>query len=123
MALIEPMIGDCGISRVLAELNASPVVPLGWRRVMYSAIDHLRASSASDEKIEIAERMSVSLLKLDWAVQKGDRERQDHARQQLSELGDRWHDMSSFQSADDVLELQEVETINEALERLNRRSL
>jgi hypothetical protein len=123
MSLIETMDGYSGVSSVLDKLTTSLVTPVGWRWEIYSAIDHLRASSAPEEQIDIAERISATLLKLDWAIQRGDGEKQEKARQQLSILGASWHSASAPQSLDEVLELREVETINQSLARLNGRSM
>jgi hypothetical protein len=119
MSMIETIGRSGGTASLLAELTMAQVPPAGWRRVIYAAIDQLQASSAPDEQINVAERISVSLLQLEWAVQRGDDAKQDKARQQLSALRDSWHLASAPQLQDDVLELREVETISEALERLN----
>lgn len=123
MSLIETIDGCSGVSSVLYKLTTSPVAPVGWRGTIYSAIDHLRASSAPEEQIDIAERISATLLKLDWAIQRGDGEKEEKARQQLSILNESWHSASAPQTLNEVLELREIETINEALERINRRSM
>ena len=121
MSMIEAIGMSGGTSSQLAELTLSPVPPAGWRGVIYSAIDHLKASSAPDEQVNIAERISVALLQLEWAIQRGDDTKQDKAQQQLRILGDSLHSANAPQLQDDVLELREVETITEALERLNRQ--
>ncbi len=119
MSMIETIGRSGGTSSLLAELTMSPVPPAGWRGVIYSEIDHLQASSAPDEQVNVAERISVTLLQLEWAIQRGDDTKQDKARQQLRILGDSLHSAYAPQLQDDVLELREVETITEALERLN----
>lgn len=119
MSMIEAIGRSDGTNSPLVELTMLPVPPAGWRGVIYSEIDHLQASSAPANKINVAERISVTLLQLEWAVQKGDEAKQDKARQQLSELRESWQSASAPQLQDDVLELREVESITEALERLN----
>lgn len=116
MSLLETTDRYIGISGWLDELTSLSGPPAGWRGLIYSVIDHLRNSSAFDEQIDIAERISVTLLQLDWAIQRGDSEKQEKARQQLSTLSDSWHSAFALRSLDDVLELQEVEIIKEALE-------
>ena len=121
MSLVVSMNGYSQVCRVLDELSTPSVTPVGWRGPIYSAIDHLRASSAPAEQVELAERISVTLLQLDWAILKGDAAKQESVREQLSTLNEKWRSTSSVQAPDEVLELREVESINETLERLNQR--
>ena len=121
MSLVVSMDGYSQVCRVLDELTTPAVTPVGWRGPIYSAIDHLRASSAPAEQVELAERISVTLLQLDWAILKGDGAKQEIVREQLSTLGKKWRSTSGVETLDEVLELREAETINEALERLNQR--
>ncbi len=121
MSVIETIGMSGGTNNLLVELTMLSVPPVGWRRVIYSAIDHLHASSAPDKQVNVAERISVTLLQLEWAIQRGDDTKRDKARQQLRSLGDSLHSAYGPQLQDDVLELREVETITEALERLNHQ--
>lgn len=123
MSMIEAIGRSDGTRNLLTELTMAQVPPAGWRRLIYSAIDHLQASSAPDEQINVAERISVTLLQFEWAIQRGDDAKQDKAQQQLSALCDSWNLASAPQFQDDVLELREVETISEALEGLNGQNL
>lgn len=78
--------GFDSVSELLDELSNAPATALNWRRTLYPLIEHLRAASAPADQIDFAERLSVTLLKLDWAIQKGDSEKQEGARQKLGEL-------------------------------------
>ena len=119
MSLIEPMNRYGDIIRAVAELTNLSVPPAGWRGVIFPAIDHLRASSAPGEMIEAAERISVALLQLDWAVHRSDVAKQENVRENLSMLCESWRSVFAPQSVDEALELGEFETISEVLERLN----
>ena len=46
--------------------------PLDWRKPLYAAIDELHAAAAPEEQIRIAERSSIVLLQLDWAILRRD---------------------------------------------------
>ena len=123
MSVIATMDGYSEICSVLDAVTSSSDRPASWRSAIYAAIDHLHASSAPDEEIETAERISVNLLKLEWAIQKGDTQKQETARQQLTKLGDAWRSGAATQSMSSDLQLPESESINDVLERLNRRSM
>ena len=86
MSLSSTTDGFDKVSGLLNELSTAPATTVNWRRTLYPLIEHLRAASAPAEQIEFAERLSVTLLKLDWAIQKGDSEKQEGARQRLGEL-------------------------------------
>ena len=104
----------CGL---IDEFAASSITPVGWRRTVYPAIEELRSASAPAEQVSMAERLSVTLLKLDWAILKGDNEKQERARQKLNELSETLHGKPTLASS------QQTETLTEGLERINRRSL
>lgn len=112
----------CSVLNGLADAAAHPA---NWRKPIYSAIDELHALPATQDQIGIAERISIALLKLDWAILNGDSDKEENARQQLAALGETWRSMADAiqanHSVDDVLDLLEVNSITEALERINQR--
>jgi hypothetical protein len=111
------------VCNVLDELADSAGRPINWRRPVYAAIDELRAIDAPAEQIDTAERLSIALLKLDWAIQKSDGERQEELREQLAELGETWRSQSEAapMAQDDVMDAEEVGSVTAALERITQR--
>ena len=87
MSLSSTVDGYVNVCNLLDELSQSTETPVNWRRTLYPAIEQLRAASAPAEQIDVADLLSVTLLKLDWAILKGDGEKQARARQKLGELG------------------------------------
>jgi len=123
MSVVSTMDGYNEVCSVLDSVATSSDRPANWRNAIYVAIDQLRASSASDDKIETAERISINLLKLEWAVQMGDKEKQEKVRMQLSELSEAWRSGGASQFEITDMQVPEHESINDVLERLNRRSM
>lgn len=111
------------ICNVLAELEDSNARTVNWRKPVYEALDELRAIGAPADQVETAERISIALLKLDWAIQKGDSEKQDEVREQLAGLGETWRGMAETTpvAEEDVLEGYDVGPVTEALERITQR--
>ena len=114
--------GHIAVCNVLDELaNATHIT--NWRRPVYEAIDELRAMGAPSDQIETAERISITLLKLDWAIQTRDSEKQEELREQLAELGETWQSMGESMPAtsDDVDYAEEMGSVTAALERITQR--
>jgi hypothetical protein len=111
------------ICTVLDELDDAATRPVHWRKPVYEAIDELRAISAPAEQIDTAERIAIALLKLDWAIQGKDSEKQTQVREQLAALAETWRTLDEATPAthEDVLDTCEVGPVTEALERINQR--
>jgi hypothetical protein len=111
------------VCNVLDELADSAGRPINWRKPVYEAIDELRAIGAPAEQIDNAERISIALLKLDWAVQKGDSEKQEQVREQLAALGETWRGNGEATpvAESEVVEAYDVGPATEAIERIVQR--
>jgi hypothetical protein len=59
---------------------------------MFSALDHLRGMRAPRADLELAERISVTMHKLEWAIRSGDVADQVRLRAELETLGSDWLD-------------------------------
>lgn len=68
---------------VLDEILSSAIVPPGAHGAMFAAIDELKSSAAPDEERIIAERISVEMHKLEWAIRRADSDASAAARDQL----------------------------------------
>lgn len=111
------------ICNMLDELADNSVRTINWRKPVYAAIDELRAMAAPVEQIGTAERISIALLKLEWAIQKEDGEKEEQVRAQLAGLGEAWRSMvETFPATeDDMIDEQEVGSVTAALERIAQR--
>ena len=111
------------VGNILDELADTAMRNLHWRRPVYAAIDELRAMAAPTEQIELAEKLSIALLKLDWAIQKNDAEKEEHVREQLAGLGEAWRSMAEIVpvTEDDMIDEREVGSVTAALERIAQR--
>jgi hypothetical protein len=74
------------VYQVLDEVLASTAVPANARRTMFSVVDGLRSNSAQAEEVRRAERVSVELHKLEWALRQGDSQSATTARSGLASL-------------------------------------
>jgi hypothetical protein len=83
--------GYAQVGMVLNALNTSSTLSPGLKGYLFTAIDNLRDASAHSDKLDIAERISLVALQLDWAVLKRDADKENAARLALSELSDLWH--------------------------------
>ena len=108
------------VGMVLDALNASPTLSPGLKGYLYAAIDNLRDVSAPSNKLIIAERISLVALQLDWAVLKGDADKEKAARLELSELNVAWHSSPAAMSLQDDAALDdpfESDGIDSVLQR------
>ena len=112
-----------GVCSVLDELTDPAIRTVNWRKPVYAAIDELRAMAAPAEQIDAAERIAIALLKLDWAIQGQDSGKQEQVREQLAALAENWRAMGEADPApaENVLNMQEVGPVTEALEQINQR--
>ena len=124
MSLIETNDANDPIGRVIDRLSHSSGIHVDWRKAIYAEIDKLRERSGPKERIDTAERISIALLQLDWAILRGDKEKEDKARKSLASLGNIWRSMSDptrnleSVSLEEVLEPCEVESITAEIERI-----
>ncbi len=111
------------VCTMLEELADTSMRTINWRKPVYAAIDELRVVAAPAEQIEVAEKLSIALLKLDWAIQKQDAGKEEHVREQLACLGEAWRAMAEALPAteDDMIDEQEVGSVTAALERIAQR--
>ncbi len=79
------------VYQVLDQVCFTGSVAAGARGSIYSAIDRLRSLDAPVEQISTAERISVGIHKLEWAILKGNRAEEEAAREELQVLGAQWH--------------------------------
>ncbi len=86
----KPLTSYESICQVLDNAAEASVRPLDWRKPLYAAIDQLHATGAPEEQIRIAERISIVLLKLDWAILRRDSDKAAATRRELTELGESW---------------------------------
>lgn len=111
------------VCHVIDRLADPAIRTINWRKPVYEAIDELRGMSAPADQIDTAQRLSIALLKLEWAVQKGDADKEEQARAQLAALGEAWRGMAEAVPVedDDAIDSREVGSVTEALERINQR--
>ena len=86
----KPLMSYEAICQVLDDAAEVAGRPLDWRKPLYAAIDELHAAAAPEEQIRIAERISILLLQLDWAILRRDSDKAAAARSELAELGETW---------------------------------
>lgn len=86
----KPLMSYEAICQVLDAATEAAGRPLDWRKPLYAAIDELHAAAAPAEQIRIAERISIILLQLDWAILRRDGDKAAAARGELVELGETW---------------------------------
>ncbi|MFL6736165.1 MAG: hypothetical protein ACJ8F4_03795 [Sphingomonas sp.] len=78
------------VYQVLDEVLGQNCVPRGARAAMFAVVDKLRAATAAEEDIRRAERISVEMHKLEWALRRGDAAGTNSAHEQLKALAAEW---------------------------------
>ena len=78
------------IYRVLDEVCFSDTTPAGARGAIYRSIDGLRQVGAPAEHVALAERISLLLHKLEWAVRGNDEAEAEAIRKELQITGASW---------------------------------
>jgi hypothetical protein len=96
----KPLMSYEAICQVLDDAAEVAGRPLDWRKPLYAAIDELHAAAAPEEQIRIAERISIVLLRLDWAILRRDSDKAAAARSELAELGETWRALVGAESLD-----------------------
>ncbi len=80
------------VYQVVEELCSGSCPPAGLAGTMYAAIDNLRQMEAPRDDVSLAERISVAMHKLEWAIRGRDSAAQDRLRAELQALGSDWLD-------------------------------
>jgi hypothetical protein len=80
------------VYQVLDEVLAQRCVPTGARAAMFTVVDELRAAVGDVEEIRRAERISVEMHKLEWALRHGDAPATQAAHDRLKALAAEWID-------------------------------
>jgi len=78
------------IYQVVREANVSGIIAPGLRGRMYKAIDTLKLFKAPADHISIAERISVTLHALEWAMFRCDSQRVAADWQVMRSLEEQW---------------------------------
>lgn len=78
------------VYQVIREANLSGYITPGLRGRMYEAIDSLKLLKAPADHISIAERISVTLHKLEWAALQRDDSRRRADWKSLGMLEEQW---------------------------------
>jgi hypothetical protein len=81
------------VCQVLDQVVGCEARPVHWRKPLYAAIDELNEAAAPSEQVKVVEQMTIVLLKLDWALQRGDAEKIEAVREQLARLDADWRSM------------------------------
>jgi hypothetical protein len=78
------------VYQVLDEVLGAQSVPAGARGAIFAVVDELRATSGEPESVRRAERISIEIHKLEWALRQGDTSGAQAAREQLKALSSEW---------------------------------
>jgi hypothetical protein len=78
------------VYQVLDEVLGQKCVPAGARAAMFAVIDELRAATAGGEDVRRAERISVEMHKLEWALRRGDAPAMQAVHVELKALAAEW---------------------------------
>jgi hypothetical protein len=79
------------VYQVVDDVRCSGSCPAGARGILFTAIDKLRCDCAPRQHIEIAERISVALHRLEWAMLRRDENEASSIREELEMLSAQWH--------------------------------
>lgn len=80
------------IYQVLDQARTARVVPPGAKARIHSVIDDLRAGSAPASLVKQAERISIALHNLDWALHAGNAEQALELQGTLKNIAGEWLD-------------------------------
>lgn len=78
------------VYQVLDEVLANGSVPAGARGAMFAVVDELRAATADADEVRRAERISIEMHKLEWALRQRDDAAIEAAHGQLKALAAEW---------------------------------
>ena len=80
------------VYQVLDEVIVHRCVPTGARAAIFTVVDELRAATPDGDQARRAERISIQMHKLEWALRDGDNAAVDTAHKQLKSLAAEWID-------------------------------
>ena len=83
---------DAIVYQVLDEVLVQRCVPTGARAAMFTVVDELRATTADVDQVRRAERISIEMHKLEWALRQADKAAFEAAQEQLKALAAEWID-------------------------------
>ena len=78
------------VYQVLDEVLAGQSVPAGARGAIFAVVDELRSSAGECSDVRRAERVSIEIHKLEWALRQGDGSSAEAARERLKALSAEW---------------------------------
>jgi hypothetical protein len=90
MPTTDPNSAYMSVYMVVKELCSGHSVPTGLTGTMFSALDQLRDMAAPRSDVSLAERISVTMHKLEWAIRSGEAAEQTRLRGELEMLGADW---------------------------------
>ena len=88
--MLADMSANAIVYQVLDEVLRQKCVPAGARAAMFAVIDELRAVTAEAEDVRRAERISIEMHKLEWALRRSDALSTQAAQLQLKALAAEW---------------------------------
>lgn len=94
------------VCEVLDQVASEEARPVHWRKPLYAAIDELNEAAAPAEQIKTIEQLTIVLLKLEWARQRGQTDKVEAASEQLARLSADWRSMVE---ADDQIDVELVD--------------
>jgi len=80
------------VYQVLDEVLAHKCVPASARAAMFAVVDELRSATTGGEDVRRAERISVEMHKLEWALRRGDAPATQASHEALKALAAEWID-------------------------------
>ena len=78
------------VYQVLDEVLGQSCVPVGARAAMFAVVDELRFKGVVGDDLRRAERISLEMHKLEWALRRGDAGETDAAHGELKALAAEW---------------------------------
>ncbi|HVU29693.1 MAG TPA: hypothetical protein VHE36_04765 [Sphingomicrobium sp.] len=78
------------VYQVLDEVLGQRSVPAGARAAMFAVVDELRFANALEEDVRRAERISLEMHKMEWALCRGDAAESEAAHEELKALAAEW---------------------------------
>jgi hypothetical protein len=78
------------VYQVLDEVLSGECLPAGARGAIFSVVDQLRAVTGDADEVRRAERVSIEIHKLEWALRRGDVAAAGAAREELKVLSAEW---------------------------------
>ena len=78
------------VYQVLDEILSGETLPASARGAIFSVVDELRAVTGDANEVRRAERISIEIHKLEWALRRGDVAEAGAAREALKALSAEW---------------------------------